>query len=77
MNIDDDINCPKMTICETHRQLYRAIISGADQDKVLFLLRKAFSKVQRIDLEFRKYGREFDKGWYEDNPEYDPTKKTL
>jgi hypothetical protein len=65
-----------MTICETHRQLYRAIISGGDQDKILFLLLKAFNKVKRMDGEFRKHDREFDRGWYEDNPEYDPTQKT-
>ena len=74
MNLEKNMNWPKMTICETHRQIYRAIINDEPRDRVLALLKQAFKKFKRVDREFRKINRWYDKGWYEDNPEYDPSK---
>ena len=77
MQLSDNTNAKFLTICEVHRQLYRAIENGDSKDRIMRLLNLAFYRGKVLDSLLRKQDSRYDWNMWEENPEYDPDKPTL
>lgn len=60
-----DVNKPKRTICEVHREIYdRLEVLDLADDPVIAMLEDAYALGKKMDAKLRQYGEARSPEWY-------------
>ena len=58
---------PFRTICEIHRQIYKAIQENRPKKEIIKLLQEAYRAGKRMDKRLREYKKDYDEGFWKKN----------